>query len=177
MQLCTTARKTATEDGFCLRPPTSGRRLFGSSTIQFPATELQVRYVATFEVWNPFMSWGTFAGMLMTTPSWSFHSFIINRKLNILVEMDLWTQVAQVSHCTSFLLLLLLCVCINLHCRRQPPLGNFLYKHRFTKLLYLFVQTCNTASVAGRKLAAEKLHGLMWYVIMNFIYSNFINKL
>ena len=57
------------------------------------------------------MSWGTFAGIPMTTPSWSFHSFIINRKLNILVEMDLWTQVAQVSHCTSFLLLL--CVCVH----------------------------------------------------------------
>ena len=41
-----TARTTATEDGFCLCPPTSGRRLFGSSAIQFPATKLQVRYVA-----------------------------------------------------------------------------------------------------------------------------------
>lgn len=40
--------RTATEDGFCLCPPTSGRRLFGSSAIQFPATELQVRYVVAF---------------------------------------------------------------------------------------------------------------------------------
>ena len=76
----------------------------------------------------------------MTTPSWSFHSFIINLKLNILVEMDLWIQVPQVSPCTSFFFLCV-CVSINLHCRKKAPLGNFyfIFIFRTTDLQNCFI--------------------------------------
>ena len=155
-----TARKTATEDGVCLRPSTSGRWLFGSAAIQFSATELQVRRVATFEVWNPIHILGHFCRYAGDYSELEFPQ-LHHKSQAQYFGGDGFMDTSAPSKSLHLFLFYCVCVCINLHCRKKAPLGNFFFRTTDLQNCFIFLYKLVTQHL----LLVEnlQLHGLMWY--------------